>query len=89
MRLDEDNRVAATEYMSYKEHARSMLNMLLSNSLNQRPAVWKDRSDAQKMCRQCVDDNTLNDDDARTKIWLDTAHLKRHQESSFHAPQQQ
>jgi len=77
--VDPDDRAAR-----HDASVKIFLEILLHNHLNE-INPWVQSNDSDRQCNLCIEDNSTTDD-AKNKVWPSAPHLKRHMESSYHAP---
>jgi len=85
MRLDQvtDGESASLEDIPYKEVARSFITLTLNNTLRENKP-WIELSVADRQCKLCVDDDTVDGED-KYKEWSEDYKLRRHQAGTFHS----
>lgn len=85
MRLDEagDFDPQHENTIPYLVTAKAFMNVVLNNTLVE-TKQWKDRAATERVCTECVDDDTVSDDQ-KTKEWGSAKHLERHMLSTFHS----
>jgi len=73
-----------TQEESYAASARSMMELLLNNTLNEY-STWNGRPPKERGCRLCGEDDTASDE-MKNKVYSSAYKLETHLKSYYHTP---